>query len=873
MTTSVFQSSINAATRELSAECLRAMMEHPKNMELIASYRQLKHRMAEAEARQATAELVKEITATDGYTKWIARQLKADSRRQKKRMPADEVQRVKLYIAQLKQSLPAVIPTVTHFAESKDRWGRLGLWRVQQQGYLSGLAVLDADHVPNPEERVEEWLRRDDFRQLGIVWIFITASGQGVKVVFKARTEWGNLQDNAYQMADVLGVLDYADGQTKNADHAHFIPQMSDVKYIDWQELFGYVNPAFEQRYGEAYRRGESEPTQPRWQQLERQRKEQRKLAAGGAPTASAGEQAPPSAAATEPVALSEREQAIVRMLNTHYGDTIAEGHRHETFLGETAPWLLLLTDNNAQKTLAMARELSYVKNWQDQTPDELENCVSTVQKRPLLRRRPKALVELTERAGIDKGQAETVRRDTDPMQDLPFDEWCRQIEAFFDQFPCLRQVCQPHPRRLWPFLLFASAAMMGTCMTLCYYKFYANKTIRCRLNYIVLGVGDPASGKGTLSRLQELLLAPIIEADMLADEATNAWKEMKGNAATNHDTKARDKIYNRMFGPRASNTEFIRSMINCKTMVDGEDMNLHLITVDSEKDNSINMSKSGGWQNRDIMVLKSFHNEFDSQHYSNNQSVSGRFRIFWNQIETCTPPTLKRLVNERNFNSGFDTRCATIPMGKPDFDMMPLESEDDTLLVEANETLRQWAYRLDQRRGELPLWPLVEHVHHWCDERRAIAEFNDRDQADWLLVKRVPYYGINVSAPFIDMRHWQERLETGTYQIDDTDRALCSLVLDIQYKTQLYWYYDLHRLYYDNQLRDAAQQRRRTNKFVECFRQLPQEFTTEQFAQVFGYANNRAGQKTLERLIADKAIERTMRGNYRKLCSELPTI
>ena len=78
----------------------------------------------------------------------------------------------------------------------------------------------------------------------------------------------------------------------------------------------------------------------------------------------------------------------------------------------------------------------------------------------------------------------------------------------------------------------------------------------------------------------------------------TNAYKEMKGNAATNKDTKARDKIYNRMFGPRASNGEFIRSMINCKEVVDGEEMNLHLITVDSEKDNSINMSKSGGWQN-----------------------------------------------------------------------------------------------------------------------------------------------------------------------------------------------------------------------------------------------------------------------------------
>ena len=64
--------------------------------------------------------------------------------------------------------------------------------------------------------------------------------------------------------------------------------------------------------------------------------------------------------------------------------------------------------------------------------------------------------------------------------------------------------------------------------------------------------------------------------------------------------------------------------------------------------------------------------------------------------------------------------------------------------------------------------------------------------------------------------------------------------------------------------------QRRRTNKFIECFRQLPDEFTTEKFAQVFDYANNRSAQKTLERLIEDKAIERTMRGNYRKLVSEL---
>ena len=641
------------------------------------------------------------------------------------------------------------------------------------------------------------------------------------------------------------------------------------------------IRTEFDLACGDRYRqepKGDSSPTMPKWQEFEKQRRAERRKAK--LKESKVTKEEPKQSADTTEVAVSSQaetiekqftpyQQACIKALNGYYGKSLGEGQKHPTFCQQTSHWLCWLSDNDPQKAIAMAYELDYVKDWQPQ-PNEVEELIQSAAKKKLLKCTPKELKGLLEEAGIDVMPQKAVSKDADPMADLPFNQWCDEIEELFSEYPCLREVCLPHPHRLWPFLLFASAAMMGTCMTLCYYKFYANKTIRCRLNYIILGVGDPASGKGTLSRLQELLLAPIIEADMLADDATNSWKEMKGNAATNHDTKARDKIYNRMFGPRASNTEFIRSMINYKMMVDGEEMNCHLITVDSEKDNSINMSKSGGWQNRDIMVLKSFHNEFDSQHYSNNQSVSGRFRIFWNQVETCTPPTLKRLVNERNFNSGLDTRMATIPMGKPDFDMMPLESEDDMFLEKANETLKQWAYKLDQRRGELPLWPLVEHVHQWCDERRAIAEFNDKDQADWLLIKRVPYYGINVSAPYIDMRHWEERENTGTYVIDDIDRRLCDLVLDIQYRTQLHWYYDLHRLYYDNQLRDAAQQRRRSTKFIECFRQLPEEFSTEQFAQIFGYANNRAGQKTLQRLEADKAIERSMRGHYKKLVSEL---
>ena len=646
------------------------------------------------------------------------------------------------------------------------------------------------------------------------------------------------------------------------------------------------VRTDYDLQQGDRYRllpKGDSTPTDPKWKEYDRQlksrkRKEKQQDAEGisfaNTPAQDTSQtNSVPQELKQTPLTLTPQQEIQVRALNQLYCAGISQGDRHKTFMSETAAWLLFMNDNNQAEALKVAHNLNYIKMWKADSespmdPYELENVLRTVSQQPLLRRLPKRLTDLMVSASASVSLQMAATSGIDPMADLPFDKWCDQIESFFDEYPCLREVCEPHPRRLWPFLLFSSAAMMGCCMTLCYYKFYADPTQRCRLTYIILGVGDPTSGKGTLKRLMALLLAPVLEADDIADKDTNEWKEKYDATGANKEKETRHKIYNRFFGPRASNTEFIRSMINNKVVVDGEEMSVGCVTVDAEKDNSINMSKSGGWQNRDIMVLKSFHCEYDSQHYANKQSVSGRFPVVWVQIESCTPPTLKRLVNERNFNSGLDTRMGTIPTGKPDYDMMPLVKEDNKL-IEYNETLRQWAYKLDQRQGELPLWPLVEHVHKWCDERRAIAEFND-DQADWLLIKRVPYYGINVSAPYIDMRHWQEREETGNYQIDDTDCALCDLVLDIQYRTQLHWFYDLHRMYYDNQLRDAAQVRRRTNKFIECFRQLPDEFTTEQFAKTFGYANNRAGQKTLQRLLEDKAIERTMRGNYKKLVSEL---
>lgn len=849
-----YQPNIDKPTEELSAQVLKDLTQNPENNMAIDAYRKAKRGMEEATARKALDDFVAIITQTEGYLTWLAQELKKDERRSKKKLPADDAKRVKLYISQIKSGLPAVIVTA-NFTESTDRWGRTGLWRVQSNGFLTGLAVLDADHVPNVEERVGEWLQRDDFKDLGIVWIFITPSGEGAKVVFKARVEDGNLQDNVYTLAEKLGVLDYADGQTKNSDHAHFIPKYDDIKFIDWEALFTYENPAFEARYGEAYRRGESEPTQPRWQEFERQRKTKSK----SQPTAPKSAVATPVVAPqSDTITMTERDEALIKVFNEHYGPSLPSGKRHPTFTEETSHWMCWVTDNDPQKAIAMSYRLNWVNDWKPY-PGEIEDLIQSAAKKKLLTHCPQVLQELLQKAGIDNGTAQAESTD----DDLPFEQWIEQIRSLFDVYPCVREICEPHPEKLWPFLLFAAAAFLGTDMTLCYWYFYDQPEKKRRLNYNVLGVGDPAVGKAPLERIENLLTEAMDLADKVVNDATNDWKEEQLSKSANKDKSKKPKGIVRKHGARTSNNIFIGDMVNAWAEVEGERVQMHMLTVDTEALNSIKLQKGGSWIDKQVMEIKAWSNEKDSQQYANLDSVTGPFNVFWNLVRTCTPPALKMLVNERNFGSGYPLRLYVLPVPDKGFDMIPLRRKSQKAL-DADEVIRQWGYRMDKRQGELPIWPLVEHAWHWTNDHMEIAAFNN-DKADRMLLKRCAVNGLCIAAPWVDMRHWDEREKTGTYEPDDTDKALLTLILDIQYKTQCHYFYELARNYFDEQTKDSTTFRRRTSRFEQCFLQLPEEFTTEQFAQVFGYANARSASKTIDRFLKDKAIERTKRGEYRK--------
>ena len=156
----------------------------------------------------------------------------------------------------LKRGLPAFIFQAM-FDETESAKGRKGCWRKQSATRLTGLVVMDIDHVEDPKGVFNNVIMKECKNEKnGILLVYITPSGKGLKIVFKARTEWGNLIDNQHAMAKVLGVE--VDESCKDASRMSFICKESDILFID-KELFTYENKAFSERYTAVYRDGHSQ--------------------------------------------------------------------------------------------------------------------------------------------------------------------------------------------------------------------------------------------------------------------------------------------------------------------------------------------------------------------------------------------------------------------------------------------------------------------------------------------------------------------------------------------------------------------------------------------------------------------------------------
>ena len=787
--------------------------------------------------------------------------------------------------ARLKKKLPAFIFQAT-FDVTKSKKGFEGAWRKQAATRLNGLVVMDIDHVTGEGSGCavrkvweEACAKLSEAERERILLVYVTPSGKGLKIVFKADPQKGNLIDNQLAMARELGMK--VDESCKDASRMSFICKKEDILFINDQELFTYENKEFGEKYNEQYRRGNSQPTLP-FADDDEPRGDHANgdngKVDGGETAAQAAENHQQGSGTAEDLSYNGWKGSLSDLLRAFYPEK-QPGPEEKGGSGmsrhtESLKWaydLLVMTGRNKQRTEQLLRSIPWVKDIVEERGEDVEQTVKDADARVGEREKKygaevkvskamqAALKQLMEAQGLaqDEAQKQVVN------DFLPLDDWGQQIKELAADFPCVKEALGGLPLGGYAAGLFVSAAFLGTLMTRTWYYFYHRPEEMRRLNYCVMVIGDPASGKSFATRLYKLLAAPIKTADKVGYEAVNRYKEDTRSKGANKEKPKKPQVVIRDHPARTSNATFIQDMNNAVETVDGQPMHLHLLTFDSELDNATLTQRGGSWIDKSSLELKAFHNEEDGQAYSNLDSISGTFNVYWNYVYTGTPLSLQWKVTERNFGSGLATRLAVIPLPPSGFQMMGLQRRQ-TIDHQADETLKTWAFRLDGVKGELPLWPLVEECWHWTDERMFAASL-EKDKADELLLKRVAYYGICISAPFILMRHWDEWKKNQSFEIDDTDRRLCRLVLNIQYRCQHYFFESYARAYFENMERDQSANRVRESKYDEAYKRLPQEFTIKDIEETYGVIVATA-RSTAKRLCDGGFVERLKKGNYRKL-------
>ena len=146
----------------------------------------------------------------------------------------------------LKRTLPGACFQASDFAVSigddpkkKYNYDKAGRWRDMRYAYLSGLVVIDVDHCGNPRELFVRLQQEHDFKALGILLVYVSASEDGMKIVFKADPEYPhNLICQQWQMAERLGVLQWVDDGCRDSNRLSFLTTPDDVLYCDEKELF-----------------------------------------------------------------------------------------------------------------------------------------------------------------------------------------------------------------------------------------------------------------------------------------------------------------------------------------------------------------------------------------------------------------------------------------------------------------------------------------------------------------------------------------------------------------------------------------------------------------------------------------------------------
>lgn len=604
------------------------------------------------------------------------------------------------------------------------------------------------------------------------------------------------------------------------------------------------------------------------------------------------------AASVTTPVAdldLTAFGYSLADFSNALYPNGAPVGSRHKSAI-KLAYDLLVVCDGDVEKVRALIMQLQWVKDvvalrGQKEIDDIMDSAQKLKHKREgeqlsdlqPSRDMQRAIKQITGRSYnvlLNELRKKAMEAGGEVSQDSIIkllENIGIEIEKLFPRYPLLKLLCHRLPHKHYIAALLVGGAFLMTLMTRCWYRFWSAPGRQCRLNSLLALIGRPGSGKHIAVDFYELLMEPIHKADQAQIDALNRWnleKDQKNGGSANKSPRPSGAY--RALPSETSAAGAREAETNAKELIDGQEWYLHVSQFDSELDNTLRQMKKSYMEALFTLWLKSFHNEYHGSLLKTSSAHVGEYPVHYNCCYTGTSDALQKMATEANFVNGLLSRFTFVPMGDSDFQMMEAH-EYDKSDAERDRQLKEWAYRLDATKGEIPCKIISDALYRWTARRMEDAKEND-SKCEEDMIKRPCWHGINYALPFVVSRHWDKMVEDGgrykcgtDFVPDKYDVQLAVLIAKAQLAFQEYYFKAIGEKHYDDQLSHESSGRTHQQKTWIGYRRLPNPFTSQDVDTCFGYEGKTGSIcSKIKRLVDDGMAQKITKGpdkgKYRKL-------
>ena len=516
-------------------------------------------------------------------------------------------------IGELKKGLPVV--TWQAYFEGR---------RLNSEAQLSGLCMLDVDHIEDPYKLWCSIIGRRE--ELGIMLAHKTPSGHGLRLVFKCRKEFTTLDECQQWMAHEIGVEH--DAACKDPARASYMVPDSYVYYYDGN-LFS-MEPEVVYEVKEDVR----------------DKKEEVKMANECSSITSA------STPDTHPLTFKgiPLSDITLEWLKETGGEPV-EGERNDR-LHKAAYVMRNITDFNEQTLLTVLPRYGL-------SEDEMRSIIHSACVAPRSVGMPKTLKQV-----LDKMTSTSAEDDSDDERSITEGTVNSQLPPLPPLFRQLAKIAPPD---------FVIATI------LCMLPLLGSLGSKLRARYLDRNLHSPsfqvsleapqASGKSFMSRLAKLLLAPIIDHDTVERQREQEYNERVAELKVT-GIKVTPENRDELLGQRPKGIiRYVPATISITKMLMRMEnaCGLHLVAVCEEIDTVTKAFKRAISSYSDALRV-SFDNGPYGQDYASENSYSGILPLYYNTLFSGTPKAMRRFYPD--VEDGLVSRVlfVTLPdqFGKP---------------------------------------------------------------------------------------------------------------------------------------------------------------------------------------------------------------